>query len=155
MRNAIFATVAQRAIRAMANNIFLHLHNMDLSFHLTRQTGALARALDRGNKGISFFLSSIIFNIVPTIFEVGLVAGLLGHRYGSLYAGITVSTVAAYTAFTFGITAWRYGRDGDNNRTPSDGLRLAESFSLERRYGQHQIPARDERLGQCGGQQGA
>lgn len=130
MRNAIFATVAQRAIRAMANNIFLHLHNMDLSFHLTRQTGALARALDRGNKGISFFLSSIIFNIVPTIFEVGLVAGLLGHRYGSLYAGITVGTVAAYTAFTFGITAWRYGPGGDAGRAPHDGLMGAQVLPL-------------------------
>ena len=88
LRNAVFATVAQRAIRVMANNIFMHLHNMDLSFHLSRQTGALARALDRGNKGVRFFLTSIVFNIFPTIFEVGLVAGILGHKYGHVYTTV-------------------------------------------------------------------
>ena len=108
LRNAVFATVAQRAIRVMANNIFMHLHNMDLSFHLSRQTGALARALDRGNKGVSFFLTSIVFNIFPTIFEVGLVAGILGHKYGHVYTTVTVGTVVVYTVFTFAVSNWRY-----------------------------------------------
>ena len=110
LRNAVFSTVSQRAIRVMANNIFLHLHNLDLAFHLSKQTGALARALDRGNKGVSYFLTSIVFNIVPTIFEVGLVAAILGHQFGPVYAGVTFATVGAYTAFTFGITSWRCER---------------------------------------------
>ena len=39
LRNAIFAKVAQSSIRRVAKNVFLHLHNLDLSFHLARQTG--------------------------------------------------------------------------------------------------------------------
>lgn len=41
LRNAVFAKVAQHSIRKIAKNVFLHLHNLDLSFHLSRQTGNL------------------------------------------------------------------------------------------------------------------
>ena len=50
LRNAVFAKVAQGSIRAVAKRTFLHLHNLDLSFHLSRQTGALSRAIDRGTR---------------------------------------------------------------------------------------------------------
>lgn len=43
LRNAVFAKVAQRSIRKIAKNVFTHLHNLDLSFHLSRQTGALSK----------------------------------------------------------------------------------------------------------------
>jgi len=107
LKNAIFAHVTQKAMRKVSKNIFYHLLNLDLSFHLSRQTGGLSRAIDRGNRGISFFLSSIVFNIIPTLFEVSLVCGILAYQFGPGYALITASTVATYTAFTFGITTWR------------------------------------------------
>ena len=50
LRNAVFANVAQRAIRRVARNVFTHLLNLDIGFHLTRQTGGLTRAIDRGTK---------------------------------------------------------------------------------------------------------
>lgn len=50
LRNAIFANVAQRAIRRVARETFDHLLHLDLKFHLTRQTGGLTRAIDRGTK---------------------------------------------------------------------------------------------------------
>ncbi|KAG8874749.1 Iron-sulfur clusters transporter atm1, mitochondrial [Tulasnella sp. 331] len=50
MRNAIFAKVAQRAVRKVAKDTFEHLLNLDLKFHLERQTGGLTRAIDRGTK---------------------------------------------------------------------------------------------------------
>ena len=43
LRNAVFAKVAQHSIRRIARNVFLHLHNLDLAFHLSRQTGALSK----------------------------------------------------------------------------------------------------------------
>ena len=67
--------ITQGAIRDAANKVFEHLHNLDLSFHLSRQTGALNRVIDRGTRGINFILSSMVFNVVPTILEVTLVAG--------------------------------------------------------------------------------
>ncbi|XP_029463522.1 ATP-binding cassette sub-family B member 7, mitochondrial isoform X2 [Rhinatrema bivittatum] len=77
MRNAVFGRVAQSSIRRIAKNVFLHLHNLDLGFHLNRQTGALSKAIDRGTRGISFVLSALVFNLGPTVFEVALVSCIL------------------------------------------------------------------------------
>ncbi|CAB1337588.1 unnamed protein product, partial [Coregonus sp. 'balchen'] len=73
LRNA----VAQNSIRRIAKNVFLHLHSLDLGFHLSRQTGALSKAIDRGTRGISFVLSAIVFNLGPTVLEMGLVSAIL------------------------------------------------------------------------------
>lgn len=73
----MFGKVAQSSIRRIAKNVFLHLHNLDLGFHLSRQTGALSKAIDRGTRGISFVLSALVFNLGPTIFEMGLVSAIL------------------------------------------------------------------------------
>ncbi|KAK5115699.1 Iron-sulfur clusters transporter atm1, mitochondrial [Meristemomyces frigidus] len=107
LRNAVFASVAQKAIRRVASNIFTHLLNLDLSFHLSRQTGGLSRAIDRGTKGISFLLTSMVFHILPTALEIGLVCGILTYQFGWKFAVITASTMTAYTWFTIATTAWR------------------------------------------------
>ncbi|RDA87568.1 hypothetical protein CP532_3974 [Ophiocordyceps camponoti-leonardi (nom. inval.)] len=107
LRNAIFASVAQKAIRDVARNVLHHLLRLDLSFHLARQTGGLTRAMDRGTKGISFLLTSIVFHILPTALEVSMVCGILTWQYGVRYAAITALTMTAYTAFTIWTTAWR------------------------------------------------
>ncbi|KAF2857535.1 ABC transporter-like protein [Piedraia hortae CBS 480.64] len=107
LRNAVFASVAQKAIRRVAGNVFTHLLNLDLSFHLSRQTGGLSRAIDRGTKGISFVLTSMVFHIIPTALEIALVCGILTHQYGWKFALITASTMATYTWFTISTTAWR------------------------------------------------
>ena len=73
----MFASVAQKAIRRVAGNVFEHLLRLDINFHLTRQTGGLTRAIDRGTKGISFLLTSMVFHIVPTALEISLVCGIL------------------------------------------------------------------------------
>lgn len=77
LRNAVFASVAQKAIRKVARNVFDHLLRLDLNFHLSRQTGGLTRAIDRGTKGISFLLTSMVFHVVPTALEISLVCGIL------------------------------------------------------------------------------
>lgn len=87
LRNAVFARVAQHSIRKIAKNVFLHLHNLDLAFHLSRQTGALSKTIDRGSRGINFVLSAMVFNIVPTVFELALVSSILGIKCGAAFAG--------------------------------------------------------------------
>ncbi|KAB8229752.1 Iron-sulfur clusters transporter atm1, mitochondrial [Aspergillus alliaceus] len=107
LRNAVFASVAQKAIRRVARNVFEHLLRLDLNFHLSRQTGGLTRAIDRGTKGISFLLTSMVFHVVPTALEISLVCGILTYQYGAQFAAITATTMVAYTAFTITTTAWR------------------------------------------------
>jgi ABC transporter ATM len=107
LRNAVFSSVAQKAIRRVATKTFGHLLNLDLSFHLSKQTGGLTRAIDRGTKGISFLLTSMVFHIVPTALEISLVCGILTYQFGWEFAAITALTMSAYTAFTIWTTAWR------------------------------------------------
>ena len=106
-RNAVFASVAQKAIRRVAGSVFDHLMKLDLNFHLSRQTGGLTRAIDRGTKGISFLLTSMVFHIIPTALEISLVCGILTWQYGWQFAAITCGTMAAYSWFTIATTAWR------------------------------------------------
>jgi hypothetical protein len=51
--------VASNSIRRISKNVFLHLHSLDLGFHLTRQTGALSRVIDRGTRCRLFYTSSL------------------------------------------------------------------------------------------------
>ena len=107
LRNAVFGKVAQSSIRRVAKNVFQHLHNLDLSFHLSRQTGALSKSIDRGTRGINFVLSALVFNVVPTIFEVTLVSSILYYQCGGKFALVSLGCIASYAAFTLGITSWR------------------------------------------------
>ncbi|KAK0765116.1 hypothetical protein N5P37_002594 [Trichoderma harzianum] len=107
LRNAVFASVAQKAIRGVARNVFNHLLRLDLSFHLSKQTGGLTRAMDRGTKGISFLLTSMVFHILPTALEISMVCGILTWQYGVRFAAVTALTMVGYTAFTIWTTAWR------------------------------------------------
>lgn len=107
LRNAVFSSVAQKTIRRVARGTFGHLLNLDLSFHLSKQTGGLTRAIDRGTKGISFLLQSMVFHIVPTALEITMVCGILTYNFGWEFAALTALTMGAYTAFTIWTTAWR------------------------------------------------
>jgi len=107
LRDAVFAKVAQRAIRTAGLKTFEHLHALSLRFHLDRRTGAVSRAIERGTKGIDFLLSFMLFNILPTLLEILLVCGILWWLFGVLYALITFVCIAAYIAFTILVTEWR------------------------------------------------
>ncbi len=107
LRDALFAKVTQRAIRRVALQVFEHLHNLSLRFHLERQTGGVSRDIERGTRGISFLLTFLLFNILPTLLEIGLVAGILFVKYNPWFAIITFATLVIYIAFTLVITEWR------------------------------------------------
>jgi len=107
LRDAVFAKVTQRAIRRVASKVFGHLHALSLRFHLERQTGGVSRDIERGTRGIGFLLNFMLFNIIPTLVEIGLVAGILLVKYDPWFAGITGITLVLYIAFTLFITEWR------------------------------------------------
>jgi len=107
LRDAVFAKVTQRAIRRVALKLFIHLHNLSLRFHLERQTGGVSRDIERGTKGISFLLNFMLFNILPTLLEITLVAAILFKKYNPWFAVITFATLVVYIVFTLFITEWR------------------------------------------------
>ncbi len=107
LRDVVFARVKQRAVRRAATAVFRHLHALPLRFHLDRQTGAVARDIERGSRGIALLLNILLFNIIPTIVEIALVAGILIAKFRLRFAVITFSTLGLYIGFTLFVTEWR------------------------------------------------
>ncbi|MGF1639570.1 MAG: ABCB family ABC transporter ATP-binding protein/permease [Rhodospirillales bacterium] len=107
LRDAVFARVAQRAIRRAGLETFRHLHRLSLRFHLDRRTGAVSRAIERGTKGIEFLLNFMLFNVLPTLLEILLVCGVLWWLFGVWYALVTLVCIGGYVAWTLVVTEWR------------------------------------------------
>jgi ATP-binding cassette subfamily B protein len=107
LRDGIFARVAQRAIRNVALQTFRHLHALSLKFHLDRQTGGLTRAIERGAKGIEFLLFFVLFNVLPTLLEIGMVCVILWTLYDWRFALATAVTIGGYVWYTLSVTEWR------------------------------------------------
>lgn len=107
IKNVMFARFSQGAQRALAVETFRHLHMLGHGFHTKSSTGSLTRIIDRGIKGVNVVFSTTLFNIIPTLVEIGLVCGLLGVRFGPWYSALAAATMTAYAGFTFAVTAWR------------------------------------------------
>lgn len=107
VRDTIFGRVTESAMRNIGLTVFKHLHSLDLDFHLNRRTGGLSRDIERGTNGINFLLRFMVFNIVPTFIEIGLVVVLLGWRYSIWFALIVLIAVICYVAFSIYATERR------------------------------------------------
>ncbi|TAM46612.1 MAG: ABC transporter ATP-binding protein/permease [Gammaproteobacteria bacterium] len=107
LRDVVFVKVTQRSIRRVALQVFEHLHALSLRFHLERQTGGVSRDIERGAAGIRFLLNFMLFNILPTLLEIGFVAGILFLKYDPWFGIVTLATLVVYVIFTLWVTEWR------------------------------------------------
>jgi ATP-binding cassette, subfamily B, heavy metal transporter len=107
LREFVFAKVTQRAVRTIALKVFRHLHALSLRFHLNRQTGGMTRDIERGTRGISSLVSYTLYSILPTLVEITLVIGYLLLHYDIWFAGIALSALVLYIAYTVAVTDWR------------------------------------------------
>ena len=133
LRDFVFAKVAQHAQRVIGLQTFQHLHSLSLRFHLERQTGGLSRVIERGMRGISFVLSFMLFNILPTLIEIGLVTGILFSKFDWRFAAITFASIALYIFFTLAITEWRtkYRRDMNDRDTEANTKAIDSLLNYE------------------------
>jgi len=129
LRDAVFARVAERAMRRVSLRVFEHLHQRELGFHLDRKTGGLARDIERGTNGISFLLRFTLFNIAPTLLEILLVAGILLVVFNAGYVIAILVAVVVYVVFSIKVTEWRTkfvreanARDNQSNSRAVDSL---------------------------------
>ena len=107
LRNTVFERVGQDATRRLASQVFRHLHALGLDFHLSRRTGAVTKVIERGTKSIDTMLYFMLFNIAPTILELGMVLGLFWTKFGWPLVVATLVMVAVYIWFTRMVTDWR------------------------------------------------
>jgi ATP-binding cassette, subfamily B, heavy metal transporter len=127
IRDALFASVQQRAVRRLALRTFRHLHAVSLRFHLDRQTGGLSRVIDRGVLGMQQVLRLAVFNVVPTTLELVMVTAIIWHMFDWRYAVVTCLAVVIYVGFT----AVLAGRRSRYRRTMNDTDNDASTKSLD------------------------
>lgn len=107
LREFLFYPVAARVARKVALQTFEHLLALSLRFHLERQTGGVSRDIERGSRAIHSLLNYFIYNILPTLVEIGLVIVLLATKFDVWFAGITLTALIAYIGYTVSVTEWR------------------------------------------------
>ena len=120
LRDALFASVGQHAVRQLAYKTFTHVHRLSLRFHLERRTGGLSRVIERGTKGIESIVRFTILNSLPTVMEFALVVGIFTFSYGILYGAITAITVFFYSWFTIVASDWRIAIRRDMNASDTE-----------------------------------
>jgi ATP-binding cassette subfamily B protein len=120
LRDALFSRVTERAMRIAGLDVFNHLHRLELEFHLGRQTGGIARDIERGTRGINFLLRFMMFNIVPTLFEITMVGIIFALTFSPWYAVITITAVTAFIFFTVLTTEWRNKFVREANKADSE-----------------------------------
>ncbi|MCY7295237.1 ABCB family ABC transporter ATP-binding protein/permease [Alteromonas sp. a30] len=133
IRDTLFGRVTERAMRRVALKVFTHLHRLDLDFHLNRQTGGLSRDMERGVSGISFLMRFMVFNIVPTLFEIAAVVGVLFVQYGYHFSLVIFASVVAYVLFSMRATDWRtqYVREMNQADTSSNSRAIDSLLNYE------------------------
>ncbi|MEJ7136928.1 ABCB family ABC transporter ATP-binding protein/permease [Amphibiibacter pelophylacis] len=107
LRELIFAKATEGAARRISLQVYRHLHALSLRFHLERQTGGMTRDIERGTRAVQSLISYSLYSILPTLFEVGLVIGLLAWQFDAIYAGIALAALVSYIIFTVIVTDWR------------------------------------------------
>jgi ATP-binding cassette subfamily B protein len=120
LRDALFASVGQYAVRKLAYKTFVHMHELSLRFHVERRTGGLSRIIERGTKGIETIVRFTILNTAPTIIEFLMTAIIFAVTYGMSYLAVVVATVWLYTWFTVKASDWRIGIRRDMNASDTD-----------------------------------
>ncbi|PWK75617.1 ABC transporter ATP-binding protein/permease [Aminobacter sp. AP02] len=120
LRDALFASVGQYAVRQLAHRTFVHMHQLSLRFHLERRTGGLSRIIERGTKGIETIVRFTILNTAPTILEFALTAGIFAFAYGWQYVAVVAVTVWLYVWFTVKASDWRIAIRREMNDSDTD-----------------------------------
>ncbi|AJD48771.1 ABC transporter [Isoalcanivorax pacificus W11-5] len=146
LRDAVFARVAERAMRRVSLEVFEHLHQLELDFHLSRRTGGLARDIERGTSGISFLLRFTLFNIVPTLLEIVLVAGILFAVFSPGYVTVVLLAVVVYVLFSVRVTEWRtrFVRESNemDNRSNTRAVDSLLNFETVKYFGNEAFESR-------------
>jgi len=146
LRDTLFASVGQYAVRQLSLKTFLHLHQLSLRFHLERRTGGLSRAIERGTKGIEIIVRFVILNTIPTILEFAMTAAILGWTYGLSYLSAAALMVAGYIWFTIRASDWRIdirrGMNASDAEANSKAIDSLLNFETVKYFGNEQMEAK-------------
>jgi ATP-binding cassette subfamily B protein len=107
VRDALFASVGQHAVRNLAYKTFVHMHQLSLRYHVQRRTGGVSRIIERGVAGIETIVRFTILNTLPTFLELAFAAGVIAYQFNWKYLVVILATVIVYVWFTVKVSDWR------------------------------------------------
>ena len=100
LRDVVFVKVAQRTVAEFTVRVFAQLQQLGARFHGARNTGGLARDVERGTAGLGFLLGTGLFTLLPTLVEIVSVVLILVMGYSAWFALIVTLTFVAYFSYT-------------------------------------------------------
>ncbi len=154
LRNALFERVGQNAARRLAGEVFRHIHQLSLRFHLERRTGSLTKIVERGTKSIDMMLYFLLFNIGPTVIELAAICAIFWVKFGPGLVAATLAMVAFYITFTRIVTDWRARLQREMNEVDNRAIgRAVDSllnYETVKYFGAEEREAKryDEAIGQ-------
>ena len=107
IRSFLWIRVQQFTSRRLQVDVLSHLHSLSLRWHLGRKTGEVLRVMDRGTQSINNFLSYILFNIGPTLVDIGIAVIFFIVAFDVWFGLIVFTTMLCYILFTISVTEWR------------------------------------------------
>ncbi len=124
-REAIFTPVSQATMAKAAVEAFGHTLGLSLDFHQSKQTGTLARIIDRGSRSTDFLIRSVVFSLGPTAVELVLAMAVMALKLDWRFAATALVTIVIYTVLTFRITDWRLSHRRELNEADSRAAGLS------------------------------
>ncbi|MCX7584799.1 ABCB family ABC transporter ATP-binding protein/permease [Phenylobacterium sp. 58.2.17] len=125
LRDMIFTVVAQSTMAKAATETFAHTLALGLDYHQGKQTGSLARVIDRGARSTDFLMRSVVFNLGPTAIELVLAMAVMAMRLDWRFAATAFVTIVLYAMLTFKITDWRLSHRRELNEADSRSAGLS------------------------------
>ncbi|EDW81071.1 uncharacterized protein Dwil_GK11860 [Drosophila willistoni] len=107
LRTFLWIRVQQYTTREIEIDLFRHLHQLSLRWHLQRKTGEVLRVMDRGTDSINNLLNYIVFSITPTILDLLVAVAYFIYAFNWWFGLIVFLTMFLYIACTIAITEWR------------------------------------------------
>ncbi|XP_017031761.1 ATP-binding cassette sub-family B member 6 [Drosophila kikkawai] len=107
LRTFLWIRVQQYTTREIEIELFQHLHQLSLRWHLQRKTGEVLRVMDRGTDSINNLLNYIVFSITPTILDLIVAVAFFIYAFNWWFGLIVFLTMFLYIASTIAITEWR------------------------------------------------
>ncbi|KAL0883110.1 hypothetical protein ABMA27_016570 [Loxostege sticticalis] len=107
LRSFLWIKVQQYTTRELQLELFKHLHDLPLRWHLSRKTGEVLRVMDRGTDSIDNLLSYILFSITPTLVDIVIAVIFFCLQFNAWFGLIVFSTMVLYIIATIVVTEWR------------------------------------------------
>ena len=122
VRSILWIPISQYSYRGLTTAAFNHVHSLSLDFHLSKRTGEVLSALNKGSS-INNFLESVTFQVIPMMFDLFLSISVFYVYFGPLYATINMVDTCWYLYMTIKMASTR----ADQRREMSNADREEEA----------------------------